>query len=299
MEVTNLHPGLHLRGRRATAADAPAIHRLLRRGAYSHLHVDWRLPVEWLDTGGAVLVETTVDHPDGPDELQACLAVGADPPPAAWVRIFALADTSAAIPLLQAMLGMVLPHLQERNVSQLGWLPREGLPAEWVESAGFHQVNQVETYVKKGVDPPKNLRANEAVDLGPVQTDDLPRLAALEAEAFAPLWRHSVDGLRLGWQHARSFHVARLNGEVVGFQYSSDSERPQAAHLVRLTVSPRVQGRGIGSALMLAALDSYRRQGVRVVSLNTQTDNLASKHLYEKFGFKSVGHYLPVWSLDL
>lgn len=299
MEVAHLHPGLHLRGRQATTADAPAIHRLLRRGAYSHLHVDWRLPAEWLGTPGAVLVETAADHPDGPGEPRACLAVGADPPPAAWVRIFALDDSSTAIPLLQAMLSLVLPHLREHGVGQLGWLPREGLPVAWVEAAEFRQVNQVETYVKSGVDTPEDVRANEAVDLRPVQTADLPRLAAIEAEAFDPLWRHSVDGLRLGWQQARSFHVARLHGEVVGFQYSSDSDRAHAAHLVRLTVSPRMQRRGIGSALMLAALDSYRRQGVRMVSLNTQTDNLASKHLYEKFGFKSVGHYLPVWSLDL
>lgn len=296
MEIANLP---HLRGRLATAADAPAIHQLLRRAAYQHLHVDWHLPGDWLDTPGAVLVETAKSHPAGPGHLCACLAVGADPPPAAWVRIFALNQIRNASLLLETMLQWVLPYLRAEGVNQLGWLPREGLSPHWVEASGFTLINQVETFVKEGLNVPHDTRPNENVQIRPVRAPDLPRLAAIEAEAFEPLWRHSAGSLRRGWHHARSFHVALLDGQIVGFQYSAESDRSYAAHLVRLTVSSTAQRKGIGSALMIAALDSYRRQGVRRVSLNTQADNMASKRLYRKFNFEPVGERLPVWCLPL
>lgn len=296
MEIANLP---HLRRRRATTTDARDLHRLLRRAEYQHLHIDWRLPAEWLDTPGAVLVETAESHPAGPGHLRACLAVGAEPPPAAWVRIFALYHAGEARPLLERMLEWVIPYLRREGVAQLGWLPREGLPPGWVEATGFHLINHVETFVREGVDPPESAEPNRAVEIRPVQAGDFPRLAAIEAEAFDPLWRHSVDSLRRGWHHARSFHVAVLDGEIAGFEYSADSDHPRAVHLVRLTVSPRVQRIGIGSTLLIAALDSYRRQGVRRVSLNTQADNLASRRLYQKFDFKTVGQQLPVWCLEL
>ena len=98
MEIANLREH-RLRMREASQADRPAVHQLLRRGAYTHLHVDWRMPSEWLVAPGAAVVETAADHPDGPGQLRACLALGADPPPAAWVRIFVLKETTHA-PLL-------------------------------------------------------------------------------------------------------------------------------------------------------------------------------------------------------
>ena len=296
MDLANL-PGL--RGRRATADDAAGVHRLLRQAEYTHLHVDWRMPVEWLDEPGTVLVETTEEDPAGPGRVRACLAVAADPPPAAWVRIFALDQLGYGPPLLKAMLEAVIPALRRQGVDRLGWLAREDLPPAWMKAAGFRKINEVETLVKEGIAVAGDPRANDDAQIRPVRADDFGELATIEAEAFDPLWRHSVDSLRRGWHHARSFHVATLDGEIVGFQYSADSDRPFAAHLVRLTVSPRMQRMGIGSTLMLAALDSYRRQGIRRVSLNTQVDNVASRRLYQKFDFESVGQRLPVWCLDL
>jgi ribosomal-protein-alanine N-acetyltransferase len=72
-----------------------------------------------------------------------------------------------------------------------------------------------------------------------------------------------------------------------------------AAHLVRLTINPGMQGYGIGSALLAHALRSYRQQGIRQVTLNTQTDNKAAQRLYAKFGFQPQGSIYNIWTKPL
>jgi ribosomal protein S18 acetylase RimI-like enzyme len=68
------------------------------------------------------------------------------------------------------------------------------------------------------------------------------------------------------------------------------------AHLSRMTVHPDHQGRGIGAALVARAIDGYHQRNLRAVSLNTQSDNLASRRLYERFGFRPTGYTYPVWA---
>jgi ribosomal protein S18 acetylase RimI-like enzyme len=68
------------------------------------------------------------------------------------------------------------------------------------------------------------------------------------------------------------------------------------AHLSRMTVHPDHQGRGIGAALVARAIDGYHQRNLHAVSLNTQSDNLASRRLYERFGFRPTGYTYPVWS---
>jgi ribosomal-protein-alanine N-acetyltransferase len=125
----------------------------------------------------------------------------------------------------------------------------------------------------------------------------LPRLAEIEAITFDPLWRHSAIALALAHQQAWSFDVAEMNGHIVGFQFSTRS--PRGAHLARMAVHPHYQGRGVGAALLARAMAHYHAEGLRRVTLNTQMDNLASKRLYERFGFRPSGEEFPVWVMAL
>lgn len=295
MEIANLQ----LRLRRASRADLPDVARLLHSTTYTHVHVDWRLPKYWIDTPGFVLAETTPEHVFGQGMVRACLAIGADPPPAAWVRVAALRTDTAAVPLLRAMLQAIRPHLAQQGVTQVGWLPRQGWPAEWLRALDFGQIDEVVTYVKPDLEIPPDVGRNGAVTVRQVRTSDLPALADIEAAAFDPLWRHSAESLTLGLRHSISFHVAQVGRQIVGFQYSAESDTAHAGHLVRLTVDPGAQRSGVGSILLRAALESYRQQNLREASLNTQVSNTASHRLYEKFGYERTGPRWPVWSLDL
>ena len=290
-------------GRRA---DTSIITKLLREATYTHLHADWHYPVDWLGSPGFVVVE---GHSNGEEshslsdrlfgshlDLQACLAVAAEPPPAAWVRVAAIIESDRTPQMLAAMFASILDHLRQESVTQLGWLLVESWPEALIRSLGFELENYVETFGKKDSEIP-SIEAVPGLLIRAVQESDLPFLQKMEVDAFDPLWRHSVSSLTLARRHALSFDIAELNGEVVGYQFSTPTKN--GVHLARMTIDPAFQGSGIGTFLLANACDGYRRQGIKSVTLNTQADNHASQGLYQRFGFQPSGQRFPVWAVDL
>ncbi len=304
MEIANLEmPTIRL----ATSKDDQQIWRLFHEAMYTHTHADWHLPGDWLGTAGFVVSEGRSEASPRSifgrrtDEMMACLAVGADPLPASWVRAVAIRRTAHTREILGAMIEEVLPFLRDSGVTELGWLAVESWPDEMLPSIGFRRVNWITTFVKEGTAVPAEALSdhNEAVTIRPVRLEEMDRLEAIETAAFAPLWRHSAAGLKLAHRQALCFDVALVEGHIVGFQYSALNQQGGGAHLVRITVDPSAQRLGVGSSLVRAAFEHYRRRGLKRVSLNTQLDNVASHRLYERFGFYRTGDQMPVWVLDI
>jgi ribosomal protein S18 acetylase RimI-like enzyme len=284
--------------RPATRADADAVTRLLRVGAHVHVHIDWRPPGEWLGTPGFVVYEKArigeekrSGHPRAPDDIGGCLAVGAEPLPAAWVRVAAV-DLKDGFDLTQTMFADILERL-DPAITEIAWFLTDYWPLLWLEQMGFEPVNEVVAFRKDDLTIPP-YRAPAGLQLRPVLLEELPELEAIEAAAFEPRWRHSASDLARAWRHSLSFDVALLSGRPVAFQLSTGGEG--VAHLSRMTVHPDHQGQGIGAALLAKAIDGYRLRNLRGVSLNTQSDNLPSQRLYERFGFRPTGYTYPVWS---
>jgi ribosomal protein S18 acetylase RimI-like enzyme len=57
-------------------------------------------------------------------------------------------------------------------------------------------------------------------------------------------------------------------------------------YLAELYVRPAERGRGLGEALLRAALDHARAAGADYVHLGTSEDDVAARHLYEKVGMR-------------
>lgn len=306
MEIANpVHEASTLT-RFATSEDAGEITYLLKTAVFHHLHVDWRTPVDWLTEGAFVVQEK---HPPknrlngiarqlfGPaTRLQGCLAIAADPLPAAWVRVAALANVPDPQTSLLGMIEMAKEYLRETAVQQIGWLIMDEWPQEWLPDLGFTCVNHIETYIKTDLTLPP-LVPNPHLIIRPATLNDMKELESIETAAFEPLWRHSAHSLSLAHREAISFQVAIYHETIVGFQLSARST--SGAHLVRLTVAPHMQGQGVGSALLAHAIDEYRQQGLYWVSLNTQVDNINSQNLYRKFGFQANGQQFPVWAMHI
>jgi len=283
----------------ATADDKSAINRLLQMASLSHVHVDWRLPSEWIGSPGFVVwAGERQEDMANVHNIQACLAVAADPLPAAWVRVAGINDKNNHKPFefLAPMMDRVSDYLRETAVVEIGWLAAHHWSNSFMLRLGFSRINQIETYLKDDLKLP-HITTNPSLRIRPVQYEDMPLLEKIEAEAFEPLWRHSAHSLILAQRQAISFDLAEFDGQVVGFQLSAHSD--DSAHLVRLTVKPERQRSGIGSALLAHAIMGYREKGMGQVSLNTQVDNIPSQRLYRKFGFYASGQRLPVWARAL
>ena len=89
--------------------------------------------------------------------------------------------------------------------------------------------------------------------------------------------------------------VATIDGEVIGnlgLHEAGKSPRRRHVGSIGLSVRDDNQGRGVGTALMSAAIEladgwlNYQR-----LELNVYTDNLAALALYRKFGFVIEGTF--------
>ena len=287
----------------ATKSDATGVMDLLQTTPYRHVHVDWYLPGEWIGSPGFVvqtkaLAQTAVSNKlFGPkDKIQACFAATADPLPAAWVRVTAVAAELDPKETLTQLLPPVVTFLKSQNVTELGWLSIETWPNAWLRELGFEQQNEIITYRKEDVEYPQ-VPPRDEILIRPVEPKEFDRLAAIEAAAYTPLWRHSAQALKAAYAQRFSFDVVLYEDVIAGFQLSVRGQ--QGVHLARLTIDPAYQKKGIGSVLLAHTLAGYHNRGMVHASLNTQRDNVASQFLYTKFGFVPTQDIFPVWVMNL
>ncbi|MCC7207722.1 MAG: GNAT family N-acetyltransferase, partial [Anaerolineae bacterium] len=114
---------------------------------------------------------------------------------------------------------------------------------------------------------------------------------------FGPLWQMHPSAMRHAARDSGSFTIAEWNGHPVGYQLTTTHYRN--AHLARLAVTPRVQGVGVGGALLSHLIDSLARRGIASLSVNTQGTNMRSLNLYRMYGFTPNGNNIPCWTARL
>lgn len=84
---------------------------------------------------------------------------------------------------------------------------------------------------------------------------------------------------------AESF-VATSDGRIIGVL----GVRGTGVADLGMLVHSRWRGRGVGSALLRAAIDWARGNGAHKIALQVWPHNEAALKLYEKFGFEREGH---------
>ena len=108
----------------------------------------------------------------------------------------------------------------------------------------------------------------------------------------APPWEQSLafyrNVLAAGFPH---FVAIDGNGKVVGWCDISPVFGHSRAHIGVLGIAllPETRGRGLGAALLQAAIDTSWSRGLTRIELSVRADNLKAKALYERFGFEHEG----------
>lgn len=94
--------------------------------------------------------------------------------------------------------------------------------------------------------------------------------------------------------------VALSDERVVGWCDILPVDRPTRAHsgVLGIGVVAGFRGKGIGPALMRAALERARGAGLTRIELSVREDNRAAAKLYEKFGFVAEGTQRKAILLD-
>ncbi len=215
-------------------------------------------------------------------------------PPQTWIDIemCAVEADRPAAPVLRALLAPAAAQLRENHATGMVCLT----VVEWLQDAltraGFAQRDQVISYVYDAR-PPLPAR-NSDIAFCPATADDAEVILALNAAAFAPLWRYQ-DATLLNWLITSEHAVlAQDEGRPVGFALTTNALPNGYAHLIRVATHPIVQGRGIGRQLVIDALRHAHETGAPGLALNTQASNAVSRHLYESLGFRQTGQTLAV-----
>ncbi|TKJ43929.1 hypothetical protein CEE36_02085 [candidate division TA06 bacterium B3_TA06] len=84
-------------------------------------------------------------------------------------------------------------------------------------------------------------------------------------------------------QNPKFFLGAEVESQLVGVIIASSDGKK--GHLNRIAVQARYRGQGIAQRLTLAAEDALRQEGIKVITLLVERDNIPSIQLAHKFGY--------------
>ena len=270
--------------------------------------LDWWRVEEW--AGSDAFVAVGRDHQPAGAMLVAPLVLhdmnklASARASVAWLRWCAVRDGMSATQVIRPMFERSCSALREAGIADVFCLTE---PAHWftpyARDLGFKQVDSVVTLELSRADwtavqRAKSVRPAPGLSVRPIRQADLPAVLAIDSSAFEEEWRLSADMLARAGRAAAVCVVAELAGDVLG--YALASQRDDEAHVTRLAVQPRHQGRGIGAALLGAVIhELIDPRGVRSITLNTQTSNVVSLNLYTRFGFQTTHPLMRVMWYDL
>jgi ribosomal protein S18 acetylase RimI-like enzyme len=147
----------------------------------------------------------------------------------------------------------------------------------------------------------------------PYRPEDLARLQEITAATFGPV---SVDRNMEqqfgafgegGWQGRKVQAIAddcRLQpdgvfvaedpqaGAPVGYVTTRLNPVSRIGWIPNLAVDPAHQGKGLGRALLLHALEFFRRRGMQVAKIETLEQNPVGQALYPSLGFREVARQI-------
>lgn len=264
--------------REAMMADRPSVMQLARRAARVHSRLEIGNTGDWLD-GRPFLLATAGNR------LLGFILCTLYYPRRALLRGVGLVDDWPMRVYLETLLPPTLDRLRSQEVTSLIYIGNDRWLADpLLRDWDFSIQDTVVTYAKKDLSIPT--QGNQQVHVRPAHPGDLPALVALDEAAFDPLWRNSSQTFAHVLENLPYFVVAELAGQTVGYLFSN--REGDTGHLSRVAVHPDYQGCGIGARLLAEAIEFFRTEKVKTITLNTQKDNAVSQRLYRHFDFQPM-----------
>lgn len=138
------------------------------------------------------------------------------------------------------------------------------------------------------------------------QREDLDKVIKINREVLPENYPPFYFELHL-YQFGKAFLVAEENGEVVGYimcrveydnLYTNPSKVGKRGHIISLAVVERARRRGIGTALMVKAMESMKKfYEAEEYYLEVRVSNEPAIRLYRKLGYNVI-KVIPNYYLD-
>lgn len=132
------------------------------------------------------------------------------------------------------------------------------------------------------------------VELTRMRRRHLRGILKIEARVYPRPWSGSLFLSELAQRATRSYIVAKVDGEVVG--YAGMMFTGPEAHVTNIAVDPDLHSMKIGSRLLLHLCTEAVARGADQISLEVRVSNEKAQAMYEKFGFGIVsirrGYYI-------
>jgi ribosomal-protein-alanine N-acetyltransferase len=116
---------------------------------------------------------------------------------------------------------------------------------------------------------------------------NLRGVMAIERRVYARPWSPNLFVAEMTEPNGRSYLVARLHKEVVG--YAGLICYGEEAHVTNIAVAPEHQGRRIATRLLYEEILRAIDLGATAVSLEVRVTNWVAQRIYARFGFRPVG----------
>lgn len=120
--------------------------------------------------------------------------------------------------------------------------------------------------------------------MSPARPEDAPALAALHALSFPPAEAWGADAMRLMLEMPGAYGLwCPAEGLVLARAAAGEAE------ILTLAVAPVARRRGLGAALLAAAMQGAILRGAAEMFLEVAAGNAAALALYAAAGFAEVG----------
>ena len=110
----------------------------------------------------------------------------------------------------------------------------------------------------------------------------------------------NIEELCYGEHHwSYESFVTELNNQISTYKCAMNEDKCvgymgiwkiiEEAHVTNLSVHPDYQNKKIAHMLLLSSIDECYQNKIKYITLEVRVSNKKAIHLYEKFGFKSLG----------
>ena len=111
--------------------------------------------------------------------------------------------------------------------------------------------------------------------------NDLEEAYKIEREVNPSPWKYEtfLSSFEVGHKGL----VCKHNSEIIGFIIFSPIN-PEA-HILSISVTKKIQSKGIGTLLLQSMLDQCKAMNYKSIFLEVRTSNIQAINFYQKFGF--------------